>query len=583
MKTLQTAGEGADKQGMQLRRVASLTCIVLSLACFEPPEADLVGPRVTASSLRGPRSVEVSVMPALIVEFSEAIDPASLHAGSVALIAWEPLDSCSLTPLCKKGSCERGTCQSSPLKATKRRKLDRGNYDGESEALELSLGEGPAGPGTRLTIRPRRPLAAHRRHTLVVGAAVRDLSGAPLVDEYGRASGLQLDFVTAGRGSGGPEPRLVAPAPGQLEVPTNVAVIDTEFWPPIPMPEADATLWLEPEEPGDALVLVDPIACPGWAPGTCLRWRPAQPLVERMRYRPAGGSLSDRHGRAALLPAAEHETWFRVGSGPDLAPPNANALAQMRGRCLLVWVDAGEAVDALLRVGESEQRAAIAHAGWVGLSIDEENDPEQVLAWSIELRDLADNHATLEGELVAGASFSGSLPHLQLTEVLANPSGPEPDAEFIELIAGPDGAALEGVYVADATLSAVREAWTEGKALGDLLPTVELEPHEVAIVVGTGYAATTALGKDPAPPSGTRLLVVDKSLGQSGLKNEGEPVILWALTDQGPTLISSYGNWIKTDRKAHEGRSVAVVGDGCDLPDRWRSHPFGRSTPGMLP
>src|SRR5690606_22014791 len=218
-KAPQTARRRADNPGVQPLRFISLACLLCAPGCFEPPEADLVGPTVVAASLAGLRSVEVSVAPELIVEFSEAVDPASVHSGSVALVAWEPGDSCSLTPLCAKGSCERGTCQSWPLTTTQRRALDRGAFEG-GEALVLELDEG----STRLTIRPRRPLAGHRRHSLIVGAAVRDRSGAPLVDEHGRIMAWQRDFVTAGRGSGGPEPRLVAPMPGQANVPTNVAV-----------------------------------------------------------------------------------------------------------------------------------------------------------------------------------------------------------------------------------------------------------------------------------------------------------------------------------------------------------------------
>jgi hypothetical protein len=340
-------------------------------------------------------------------------------------------------------------------------------------------------------------------------------------------------------------------------------------------------LWLEPQDPGELIDLVDPIACPGWAPGTCLRWRPAQPLVANTRYRPAGGSVLDRHGRPAQLPAAMHETWFVAGSGPDLDAPIASATAQMRGRCLTIWVDAGEPVHAILRVGLAEQRLAIAELGWIGLSIADDLDPEQSVAWSLELRDLADNHATLAGELPAGSSFAEQLPRLQLTEILANPSGPEPDAEFVELRAGPNGASLEGVYLADASLAEVRDAWSAGDTLGDLLPAIALYPDEIAIVVGMDFGAE--LGEDPLPPASTRIITVDASLGSGGLKNAGERVTLWAQTEHGPAAIASYGNWIKTDASAHGGRSVSAGSDSCDLPDRWRSHPFGRSTPGTLP
>jgi hypothetical protein len=549
--------------------------------CFELPEVDLVGPTIEAASLVGPRSVEVSVMPELVVEFSEAIDPATIHSGSVVLMAWEELDSCALTPLCEEGSCERGTCQSSPLGSTDRNAIDRGEFD-EGEALIYELGDGPAGAGTRLTIRPRRPLASHRRHSLIVGAAVRDRSGAPLVDPWGRVMAWQRDFVTAGRGSGGPEPRLVAPVHGRAGVPSNVAAIDTEFWPPIPMPGVDAVLWLEPEGfSGDWIDLVEPVTCPGWPSGTCLRWRLAQPLAETMRYRIAGGSVLDRHGRPALLPAAVHETWFVSGSGPDLDAPLASTAAQMRGRCLAVWVDAGEPVEARLRVDEADQRTTIDGAGWIGLTIDDDLDPEHTVAWSIELRDLADNHATVDGELPAGPSFVAELPRIELTEILANPHGPEPDAEFVELRAGPTGASLEGVHLADASLAEVRDAWSSGDTLGDPLPAIELAPDQLALVVGSNFGVEA--GEDPQPPAATPVIVVDASLGAGGLKNAGERVTLWAQTEHGPAAIASYGNWIETDASAHEGRSVVAGFDACDLPDRWRSHPFGSSTPGVLP
>jgi len=552
------------------------------LGCFEPPEVDLIGPTVIAASLPGPRSVELSVTPELVVEFSEAIDPASIHAGSVALIPWDELSSCARTPVCPKGSCERGTCQEWPLTVTKRAAIDRGSFAGdEGVALIYELGEGAAGPDTRLHIRPRRPLAGHRRHRLIVGAAVRDRSGAPLVDDYGQIAGWQRDFVTAGRGSGGPEPRLVAPAPGQHAVPTNVARIDTEFWPPIPIPSAAATLLLEPEQAGAVVELIDPQACPGWVPGTCLRWRPAHELEPDHRYRLAGGSLVDRHGRPALLPAEQHETWFALGSGPDLQAPQPRVTAQMRGRCLGLWVEVGESVAAVVRVGQAEGQAIIHRAGWIGLAVTEELEPTHALAWSLELTDLADNHAVVEGQLEAGASFDPALPRLDLTEILANPLASGNHAEFVELRAGPAGAELAGVYISDLSPADIREAWFNGKLIGDALPAVALEPNEVAVVVPAGYA--THVGEDPRPPPSTRLLVVGASIGVSGLKNVGEPVTLWKQTDHGPTAISTYSNTIKTDAKAHKGRSVVAGHDGCDLPDRWRSHPFGRSTPGSLP
>jgi hypothetical protein len=572
-----------ERRAFPLPRSLPLILAAAALAgcLFEAPDVDLDGPTIIASTLYRVRSVELPVMPELIVEFSEPLDPATIHSGSVVVVAWDELGSCALTPICVKGSCERGSCQTSPLSATKLRAIDRGTFEG-GEALRYELSEGSAGPDTRLRIQPRRPLASHRRHSLIIGAAVRDRSGARLADEHGRTSGWQRDFVTAGRGSSGPEPRLVAPVPGQAGVPTNVASVDVELWPPIEALDPSATLFLEPQhEVAPHIELIDPLPCPGWVPGTCLRWRPAQALEPGVRYRPAGGTLVDGHGQPARLPAAVHETWFLVGNGPDLTPPNPSTVAQMRGRCLAVWVEVGEPVEAVLHAGAGEARASLNGAGWIGLAITGEHEIDELLEWSLELRDLADNRATVVGELPAGLGFHPALPQVQLTEVLASPLGPNPHAEFVEVLAGPHGADLTGVHLADVYLSEVREAWQAGKVLGDPLPAVVLEPDEVAIVVALGY--TTHVGDDPQPPASTRLLVVDASLGNHGLKNVGEPITLWMHTEFGPTAISTYGNWIDTGKTAHKGRSVVVGHDGCDLPDRWRSHPFGQSTPGTLP
>ncbi|PRQ05870.1 hypothetical protein ENSA5_01910 [Enhygromyxa salina] len=565
---------------MHSLRVRIALVVLVSLGgCLPPVEVDLDGPRIVHSSLAGPRSVEVSVAPELIVEFSEAIDPATVHPGSVVLVAWELLEQrCTPTPVCDEGSCERGRCQVQSLSSSELGAIERGEFDASEPhavALDYELSEGD----TRLVVRARRPLAAHRRHTLSIGPAVRDRAGAPLVDEHDRALVWQRDFVTAGRGSAGPEPGLVVPGPGQLGVATNLAHVETELWPPVPVPQPGATLELEARDGGAAIELVDPVDCPGWVPGTCLRWRPARALEPDVRYRPASGSLVDRAGRRARLASASRETWFEAGAGSDLTPPAAELVAKLRGRCLALWIDAGEPVEATLVVGEAQARAAIDHSGWIGLELDLALAPDEPIAWALELRDLANNFSATQDELPAGPSFDPALPRIRITELLANPSGPEPDAEFVELLAGPEGAALDGLYLADVALAELREAWLAGdEPSGDPLPSLTLAPDELAIVVASGWSPSNP--EDPAPAPGTRIVRVDASLGESGLKNAGEPLTLWAMTEQGPAALASYGNWIDTSAASHGGRSVVSGRDGCDLPSRWRAQPQGRSTPG---
>ncbi|PRQ07556.1 Ig-like domain-containing protein [Enhygromyxa salina] len=565
----------------RLRLLPSLTLTTLSCLAA-PPQVDLDGPRVVASSLPGPRSVEISVLPELSVEFSEPIDPATVHAGSVVLAAWDILDErCTLTPICDEGSCERGRCQTQSLSSGDRSALDRGELDPSPDHV-IQLDHELDDDGTHLRVRPRRPLDAHRRYTLLISPALRDRGGAPLVDDHGRAVTWQRDFVTADRGSAGPEPQLVAPTPASVDVATNLAHVQTQLWPPVPLPQPDATLELEAEDGNASIALVDPVDCPGWVPGTCLRWRPAQPLAPHTRYRPAGGTLIDRLGRPALLPAPARETWFGSAAGPDDAAPEAAPIAQLRGRCLAIWVDAGELVEATLSVDELQGRATISQAGWIGLELDAGVVPGDQIGWSLELRDLADNGSQHHGQLVADASFDPELARVQITEVLANPSGAEPHAEFVELRAGPQGADLDGLYLADVPLAELQQAWLDGDDLvGDPLPSVSLVASELAIVVASGWTADEA--NDPAPPPATKQLVVDASIGAGGLKNAGEHLTLWTITAHGPTPISTYANWIDTGASAHNGRSVIAGTDACDLPDRWRSHPQGRSTPGQLP
>ena len=550
-----------------------LAPLLLPACLAEPPNVDLQGPRIVESSLVGPRSVEVEVWPTLALEFSEPIDPATVHAGSVVLVAWELLDEpCDLTPLCSEGSCERGRCQIQSLGSGDRSAIDRGEFDWsgpEAILLEFEL------DGPQLRVRPMAPLDAHRRYTFVIGPAVRDLHGAPLVDEYERAVAWQRDFVTADAGSSGPEPMLLTPASGQLDVATNLARVETRVWPPVSLPQPHATLLLEAQDGSEPISLIEPVDCVGWVPGTCLAWRlmSESELQPGVRYRPAGGTLVDRFGRASVRPGATRETWFASGFGPDLDPPAAELLAQLRGRCVAIWVDAGEPIEAVLQIGEQVRRTAIDRAGYIGLELGDVSFGDSI-AWTLQLRDLADNHARHEGMILASPSVDA--PRVRITEVLANPSGPEPDGEFVEVLAGPEGAQLDGVLLADLSFAQISEALALGEdPPGDPLPPVSLAAGELAIIVGNNWPSDST--------SGVHVLMLDSSLANGGLKNAGEPMTLWMPSEHGPIELASYGNWIETGATSHDGRSVVAGLDACDLPDRWRSHPQGQSSPGALP
>lgn len=539
-----------------------LWCCCLA-ACVELElQADLAGPRVWASSLTRPRNVEVPTMPRIFVDFSEAIDPASLR---IALIPWQEVGNCEFTPICaaEGSSCERGRCMRDRLSAAQIARLADAAIDGSIPLLPPDLESSPIGPGPRVWVVPRQALQARTRHTLLVFA--RDLSGAPLVDADGAASTWRVDLVTAGEGSGGPEARLVAPPSATEAVPINLQFVATRFVRPVALDPA-ATLRLLAED-GSSVPLVDPQPCEGWVPGLCLRWRPGGPVLPDMSYRPGGGTLRDLLGQPAVPPA--ETTWFRTASAPDLAPPVLGDVTfTARGPCLYARMQVDEPVQAELAVGDRRDVAA----GGPG-----------ALVLALRGEDAA---ATLRAEDLAGNLSERSLPVLEdspigpplgLAEILANPRGPEPAQEFIELAdLRDDGPPQQwsDLHIADATVEDV----LAGHA-GDPLPPFTTRPGERVIVVAASY--DPGEGSDPAPLPGTQTIRVDASLGAGGLKNAGEPVTLYFRTgDEAPLIVASYGNHIATDAPAHAGRSVAADPHACDLARAWASHASGSSTPG---
>ncbi len=119
-------------------------------------------------------------------------------------------------------------------------------------------------------------------------------------------------------------------------------------------------------------------------------------------------------------------------------------------------------------------------------------------------------------------------PHVILNEVLANPLGPEPQQEWVELYN--DGSLpvdLDGYLLAD---------------LGGetLLPAALLAPGAFALIVNEGFVEDD--GHDVAPFAGTLILRVPK-LGQAGLTNAGEPL---SLRDAAGAVVSRFPAGPKT-------------------------------------
>ncbi|HEY4119015.1 MAG TPA: lamin tail domain-containing protein [Byssovorax sp.] len=130
---------------------------------------------------------------------------------------------------------------------------------------------------------------------------------------------------------------------------------------------------------------------------------------------------------------------------------------------------------------------------------------------------------------------AAARPHVILNEVLADPVGPEPAEEWVELV-------NDGQVAADLT----------GYVLDDLggetpLPSATLPPGAFALLVGADFVADD--GYDPKPASGALILRVPR-VGSRGLSNDGEPLTLKA--PDGSTVSS-----FPPSPKPKSGMSVA--------------------------
>lgn len=130
--------------------------------------------------------------------------------------------------------------------------------------------------------------------------------------------------------------------------------------------------------------------------------------------------------------------------------------------------------------------------------------------------------------------------HLVLTEVLANPLGPEPDQEWVEIHNDGSGVVSLAAYtLADA-----------GAAVA--FPDATLEPGAYALVVDGAFDETAV---DDVPPPAACVLLRLPSLGKNGLSNDGERVTLaW-----GGAEVSS----MPASPRPQSGKTLARDDDGA--------------------
>jgi hypothetical protein len=186
------------------------------------------------------------------------------------------------------------------------------------------------------------------------------------------------------------------------------------------------------------------------------------------------------------------------------------------------------------------------------------------VALGLSLADVNGNGAEREATVCA---LEG--PTVSVTEVLADPLGPEPAQEFVEIANyGDVEVDLSGWMIDDG-----------GDSDGDVLPAgALLPPGKAAILAADDYDPDSA--GDPAPPGDAIIIRVGSSIGTGGLKNSDVETV--ELYDALGVLVSAYDGRVGDPV---EGRSAARVRaeapDGC--PRAFVETPIPTPTPGTAP
>jgi hypothetical protein len=305
---------------------------------------------------------------------------------------------------------------------------------------------------------------------------------------------------------------LASPTHGrivELRVASEGPPLLTRLWPPAasgkgserllycgetPISLLESELWLEPGRL-EASLVPEPEGCvavsPRTAPEPGARLVPP-PLVSGHALDP---SPIEHAEHAPPADAACAPTELRFGPGCVLVEDD-RALVRSTSEPML-WIASGPGIEALEPVA--------ADGRWVLRGLV----PASELPIALTVLDLSGRPRSANVTLHTAAA----QPRLVLSEVLANPLGPEPGQEWVEV-------------VNDGLLPVELAGWTLEDVGGvSELPQAVLAPGEYALIVRDDFVLDDGLDVVPAP--GTTIVRVPQ-LGKNGLSNTGEPLALRA-------------------------------------------------------
>lgn len=368
--------------------------------------------------------------------------------------------------------------------------------------------------GAVLTLTPVEPLAAGAALTIAIPRTLESADGGRL--PAARAEALHVSTAP----SAGARATDSWPPDGAFDVAPELALAAIRFDGAVEAPSRAVVLR---DATGHALeASAEVVACTsvGWSTGTCVSLVPMAPLAPSAAYVLAVAPTA-RDASGALLPAFEARfTTATSAPGPltTLAPSCALGETLMEDVCTRaddesISVHGQLSAAALVRwTLETQRGALVTPRGALALRIGDLVEG-RALVLGIDAIDYAGRTTALSLPLTT----TEPLPRLAITEIRADPFGPEPRQEYVEIAnEGPTAISLEGMSLADGPLAA-----------GDPLPAIVVPAGARALIVASSFDPDDdAGGRDARVPPGAVLVRVDASIASGGLSNAGEPLYL---------------------------------------------------------
>lgn len=364
------------------------------------------------------------------------------------------------------------------------------------------------------TLTPREPLEPGGRYVLALGHWIRTPRGEPF-------EGFVRDVRVVAE-EGGASPRATWPPDGAAGVPPTLPFAAVRFDDEVHHLEG-VTLASDEDGPVRVSVRREDCALTGWRDGVCARLTWSGALLPDHTYRlRVSDEVVDRAG-GAIGPFVATFTTGRETSSTlrplplECAPDESEVqLDDLPFGCALADDDA---VQVRAQLG-APVRAAL----FAGERVDRDVAPRGEVV--LELAGLGperDVHAELHLSALDGRTTTAPLrlrtqpplATLTITEVRANPRGPEPRQEYVEVLNyGGSPVSLLDVAIAD-----------RPDRIGDVIAhPIMLPAGARALLVADAFDPNHP--DDPAVPEGVALVRLGSSVASGGLTNAGEALFL---------------------------------------------------------